>query len=49
MNGTVIMLALAAALTYYAGEEIVRGVKWTGHKLHDGGVKIVHVLKKVPH
>lgn len=48
MNGQLIALALAAVLTYYAGIEAVRGVKWVGREVKKGGAAVVHALKKIP-
>jgi hypothetical protein len=40
---------LIAALTYFVGEEAVKGVKWVGHEVKRGGTAVVHFLKKIPH
>lgn len=42
MNGTALALALAAALTWYAGHTAVKGVKWIGHHVKTAAHKIVH-------
>lgn len=49
VSGPALAVVLAAALTYFAGTEAVKGVKWVGHQVKRGGAAIVHVLKKVPH
>lgn len=45
----VLLIALAIGLTYFVGEETIKGVKWVGREAKKGGTAIVHVLKKIPH
>lgn len=49
VSGPALAIVLAAALTYFAGTEVVKGAKWVGHQAKRAGTAIVHVLKKVPH
>jgi hypothetical protein len=49
MDPRILLIALGVALTFYVGEETVKGVKWIGHEAKRGGTAIVHVLKKLPH
>lgn len=49
VSGTALAAALAVALTYFAGVEAVKGIKWVGHQAKRAGTAVVHVLKKVPH
>lgn len=49
VSGPALAIVLAAALTYFAGVEVVHGAKWVGHQVKRGGAAVVHVLKKIPH
>jgi hypothetical protein len=49
MDPRILLIALALGLSYYVGEETIKGVKWIGHEAKKGGTAIVHVLKKIPH
>lgn len=49
VSGQALAIALAVALTWFVGIQVVHGVKWVGHQAKRGGTAIVHVLKKIPH
>lgn len=49
LTGPALLAVVILVLTLYAGEGVVRGVKWVGHEAKRGGTAIVHVLKKIPH
>lgn len=41
----VLIVLLTAALTFWAGEQVVKGVKHVGHDLKRAGIALVHKLK----
>lgn len=49
VSGPALGIALAVALSYLVGVEVIHGAKWIGHQVKRGGTAIVHVLKKIPH
>lgn len=48
-SGPALAVILAAILTFYVGEETIKGAKWIAHQAKKGGAAVVHVLAKVPH